>query len=83
MPSHPRRDHYSWKQEQPSTSGRAFQGDNGQRSSSASSGSGRGKASKFPARKPEPFNRNPAASGGKAYQPSKPFKDSKRQFQRK
>ena len=80
MPSHHRKDHYSWQREQSSTSGRAFQRDNGQGTSSSTFGGKKGKTSKPPAKKLDPDNQTPASSGGKA--PQLP-KDSRRQPYRK
>ena len=82
LPSHHGGENGSWRRDLPSTSKAPFQGGFQQGQQSYSSGAGRGKPFRLPARKADPPSRNPAPQGGKT-QPSKSSKDSRRQPNRK
>ena len=72
-----------WRRDQPSTSKAPFQGGFKQGQRFFTSGAGKGKAYRLPAKKADSSNRNSAPQGGKATQASKSSKDSKRQPNRK
>ena len=83
LPGHQGGESGSWRRDQPSTSKAPFQGGFRHGQQFHSSGAGRGKSNKLPARRSDPPNRIPAPQGGKATQPSNSSKDSRRQTNRK